>query len=49
MKARMIESKAVFNQNACQSQTGGNMLPIEANPPIDDAPFLVNTNLNCDT
>ena len=43
---KMIEINAVVNQNTCQSHTGGNILPIVPNPPIDDAPFLVKRNFN---
>ena len=39
--------KAVRAQKATQFQALGNMFPIEANPPTDWAPALVNTRRNC--
>ena len=47
INARIIEIKAVLDQNPFQSHFEGNKLPIAPKPPNCDAPFFVNIYFNC--
>ena len=47
MKARIIEIRAVLDQNPFQSHFDGNKLPIAPKPPNCEAPFFVKIYLNC--
>ena len=49
IKAKIIDISAVVYQKLVQSQVSGNRPPMAPKPPTCEAPFLVNTYLNCVT